>query len=82
MVTSLEENHKLLVTLEENVISGGFGEHVSSFVSEKDLNMKVHIAAIPDVYVEHGNVNRLKEDIGIDADSIFEKVMAVYKEMK
>ena len=82
MVTSLEENHKLLVTLEENVISGGFGEHVSSFVSEKDLNMKVHIAAIPDVYVEHGNVNRLKEDIGIDADSIFEKVLAVYNEMK
>ena len=82
MVTSLEENHKLLVTLEENVISGGFGEHVSSFVSEKDLNMKVHIAAIPDVYVEHGNVDRLKEDICIDADSIFERVFALYKEMK
>ena len=81
MVTSLEKNHKLLVTLEENVISGGFGEHVSSFVSENDLNMRVHIAAIPDVYVEHGNVDRLKEDIGIDADTIFEKVLAVYKEM-
>lgn len=82
MVTSLEKNHKLLVTLEENVISGGFGEHVSSFVSEKDLELKVHIAAIPDVYVEHGNVDRLKEDICIDADSIFERVFALYKEMK
>ena len=81
MVVSLEKNHKLLVTLEENVISGGFGEHVSSFVSEKDLGMKVHIAAIPDAYVEHGNVERLKEDIGIDENTIFEKVYALYKEM-
>ena len=81
MVTSLERNHRLLVTLEENVISGGFGEHVSSFVSEKDLNMKVHIAAIPDAYVEHGNVERLKEDIGIDENTIFEKVLELYKEL-
>ncbi len=81
MVCALEKNHKLLVTLEENVISGGFGEHVSSFVSEKDLNMKVHIAAIPDAYVEHGNVDRLKEDIGIDENSIFERVLALYKEI-
>ena len=81
MVTSLEQNHRLLVTLEENVISGGFGEHVSSFVSEKDLNMKVHIAAIPDAYVEHGNVERLKEDIGIDDNTIFEKVLELYKEL-
>ena len=79
MVVSLEKNHKLLVTLEENVISGGFGEHVSSFVSEKDLELKVHIVAIPDVYVEHGNVDRLKEDIGIDENTIFEKILAIYK---
>ena len=81
MVVSLEKNHKLLVTLEENVISGGFGEHVSSFVSEKDLDLKVHIAAIPDIYVEHGNVDRLKEDIGIDENTIFEKVLEIYKEL-
>ena len=81
MVVSLEKNHKLLVTLEENVISGGFGEHVSSFVSEKDLELKVHIVAIPDVYVEHGNVDRLKEDIGIDENTIFEKILAIYKEL-
>lgn len=75
MVVSLAKEHDILVTLEENVRSGGFGEHISSFVNEKDLEVKVQIIAIPDAYVEHGNVNILKKDIGIDADTIYEKVL-------
>lgn len=82
MVTSLVQNHSLLVTMEENVTSGGFGEHVASYVCQEDLDMKVQIVAIPDAYVEHGNVERLKEDIGIDADSVYKKVLDVYKTMK
>ena len=81
MVTSLEKTHKLLVTMEENVTSGGFGEHVSSYVSEQDLDLRVQIIAIPDAYVEHGNVEQLKEDIGIDAHSVYNKVLDVYKTM-
>ena len=79
MVVSLAKDHDILVTLEENVLSGGFGEHVSSFVSEKDLELKVRIVAIPDAYVEHGNVSILKKDIGIDADTIYEKVSELLK---
>ena len=80
-VATLAKDHKLLVTMEENVTSGGFGEHVAAYVNENDLNIKVQIVAIPDAYVEHGNVDRLKEDIGIDAKSVFEKVMNLYKQM-
>lgn len=79
MVVSLAKEHDILVTLEENVLSGGFGEHVSSFVGEKDLELKVQIVAIPDAYVEHGNVSILKKDIGIDADTIYEKVIELLK---
>ena len=81
MVTSLVEKHKLLVTMEENVASGGFGEHVASYVNENDLNIKVQVVAIPDAYVEHGNVDRLKEDIGIDANSVYERVLNLYNQM-
>ena len=80
-VNELTQNHKLLVTMEENVTSGGFGEHVASYVNENDLDIKVQVIAIPDVYVEHGNVDRLKEDIGIDANSIYERVLNLYKQM-
>ena len=78
LITSLADNHKLLVTMEENVASGGFGEHVSAFVNEQDLDLKVQIAAIPNAYVEHGNVERLKEDIGIDAGSIYSAIKKMY----
>ena len=78
LITSLVDNHKLLVTMEENVASGGFGEHVSAFVNEQDLDLKVQIAAIPNAYVEHGNVERLKEDIGIDAGSIYSAIKKMY----
>ena len=38
-VEELTKNHKLLVTMEENVTSGGLGEHVASYVNENDLDM-------------------------------------------
>ena len=80
-VKELTQNHTLLVTMEENVTSGGFGEHVASYVNENDLDIKVQVVAIPDAYVEHGNVDRLKEDIGIDAKSVYEKILNIYKQM-
>ena len=80
-VDRLVFNHKLLVTMEENVMSGGFGEHVATYVSANDWDIKVQIVAIPDAYVEHGNVARLKEDIGIDVQSIYQKIIRTYYEM-
>ena len=68
-VRDLCGEHTLLVTMEENVASGGFGEHISAFVKEEELDLSVLSIAIPDCYVEHGNVNVLKEKLGLDADS-------------
>jgi 1-deoxy-D-xylulose-5-phosphate synthase len=61
--------------LEENVISGGFGESVLRFVTSMDLNTKVVPIAIPNVYVEHGNLDILKKEIYLDKDSIVKKIL-------
>ena len=82
MVATLAKEHRLLVTTEENVASGGFGEHVLAYVNHKNLDLKVQIIAIPDTYVEHGSVDILKEKIGIDADSVYRKVLDIYETMK
>lgn len=74
-IENLTDNHTLLVTLEENVLSGGFGEHVASFVKEAALDIDVMTVAIPDAYVEHGNVTQLKKLLGIDADSVAERIL-------
>lgn len=74
MVRRLAQKHKLLVTLEENVASGGYGEKVRELVDAEKLNVRVLAIAVPDEYVEHGNVDILKKEIGIDENSILEKI--------
>jgi len=76
MITKLTENHNLIVTLEENVGSGGFGERVREFIDKEGSLVKLITVTIPDEYVEHGNVELLKKEIGIDEDSVFNKIVS------
>ena len=78
MLKTVASEHKLLVTLEENVENGGFGEHVLRYLTENHLQTEFLACAIPDEYVEHGNVELLKQEVGIDARTITEKVITTY----
>ncbi len=64
------QDHSLIVTMEENVASGGFGEKVRDYLDESGYRGKLLTISIPDEYVEHGNVDILREEVGIDAYSI------------
>lgn len=78
MLEKLADTHKLVVTLEENVISGGFGEHVTEFYSQKQSEVQLINIAIGDTYVEHGNVEILRRETGIDKESIIERIFNEY----
>lgn len=73
-------NHKLIVTMEENVLNGGMGEHVTEYYyKDGKYPIRVLNIAIPDEYVEHGNVDILRREVGIDTESIVERTMEAYK---
>lgn len=74
LVDELAEKHDLVVTLEENVLQGGFGLAVTAYLSQYHPKTKVYQVALPDAYVEHGNVSVLRESLGIDSDSIIQKM--------
>ncbi len=74
LVDDLAKNHSHLVTLEENVLQGGFGLQVLAYVHEHYPQVKVLTIALPDTYVEHGNVSLLRETLEIDSDSIIRKM--------
>lgn len=74
LVDDLAKNHSHLVTLEENVLQGGFGLQVLAYVHEHYPQVKVLTIALPDAYVEHGNVSLLRETLEIDSDSIIRKM--------
>lgn len=68
------EGHELIVTLEENVECGGYGEKVLSCMNAHGCRNKYLNISIPDAYVEHGNVEILKQEIGLDAESIVKRI--------
>lgn len=74
-ICQLASSHELLVTMEENVKSGGFGEHVEALLYEKESHVKLLPVAVPDCFVEHGSTEVLRKKLGLDAVSITKKIM-------
>ncbi len=77
-LNDLAQNHRLLVTIEENVRSGGFGEKILEYVNDRGWDIKVLNVSIPDEYVEHGNVALLQKEVGLDAETIVKQVITAY----
>lgn len=78
LLLSLSQDYKLLVTLEENVITGGFGQQVTQFLTDTGQKIKVLQIAIPDVFVEQGSVGKLREETGLDVTSIVKRILVEY----
>lgn len=75
MLEELTKSHSLVVTLEENVRNGGYGDHVLEYISDRRLPLKVLNIALPDEYVEHGNVSLLYKEVGLDPETIAKQII-------
>lgn len=78
LVEQLAQKHELIVTMEENVLQGGFGIAVKAYVQEHYPQVRVLSIGLPDAYVEHGNVSLLRETLKIDSDSIIKTMRESY----
>ena len=78
MVDRLCKNHRLIVTMEENVLRGGMGMCATRYIHEHYPDIRVIQVALPDAYVEHGNVSVLREMLGIDSDSVIRRIFEEY----
>ncbi len=68
-------NHKLFVTMEENVASGGYGEKVREYVDDARLDAQVLSIAIPDRFITHGSVDKLYKELSLDPESIAQRII-------
>lgn len=73
--TLCKKNIKKLVVMEEGVLNGGIGQAIEEYVHDKGYKVEVRLVTIPDAYVEHGNVSKLREALGLDSDSIISKIL-------
>lgn len=70
----LSRDHQWIVTMEENVLKGGFGEACGDYLLAKHEDVRLIHVGVPDVYVEHGGVDQLKKTLHMDAASIVERI--------
>ena len=72
MIDKLSTDHKVIITMEENVPNGGIGDKVAYYVQENHPGVRVIKISLPDNYVEHGDVSVLRKALKIDSDSIID----------
>ncbi len=81
LLEELVEEHRLVVTLEEGVITGGFGQNVASWYEARGISqVQVFPVALPDQFIEHGSVEILREKYGISAERVTERVLALCRD--
>lgn len=78
LLEDLAADHRMIVTIEENVRCGGYGDHVLEYIEDRSLPVQPMAIAIPDEYVEHGNVSLLYKEVGLDPEMIAKKIIATY----
>lgn len=75
LIDEMLESHDIIVTMEENSISGGISQHIAAYMQWKGYTGKKCIsAALPDKYIEHGAPELLKDIYGLMPDKIADKI--------
>lgn len=83
LIGNLAEEIKCVLTVEENVINGGFGSAVLEYLSELNINgLKIKRLGLPDKFIEHGPQNLLRKILGLDAEGIAREALALVGESK
>lgn len=75
MISEISKEHQLIVTIEENVITGAYGSEVQMYVSKNALEVEVLNLGINDQYVEHGSIDSLRKEIGLDIDGMCQSII-------
>lgn len=79
LLRSFDDTYELVVTLEENVKDGGFGERVLAFAEEEDLPFGVEIIALPDRFIPHGSVSYQMKQVGFTPEDICGRIEEYYR---
>jgi 1-deoxy-D-xylulose-5-phosphate synthase len=82
LIRALVAEHDLLVTIEDNVLMGGFGSAVAEDLADRDLlgDARLLRIGLPDRYVTHGKPALLRQEVGLTPEGIVERVLETVRE--
>lgn len=76
LIDNLLKDHDCVITLEDNVITGGFGEQTADYICRRREDVHIEHVAVPDSFITHGSVEQLRKLLGMDAESVAGRVRA------
>ncbi|HSQ88445.1 1-deoxy-D-xylulose-5-phosphate synthase [Romboutsia sp.] len=77
LLNDLFRKYKNVVTVEDNVVTGGFGSRINKFIIDNNYNIKITNIALPEEFVSHGNADEIYEDIGLSPSKIADKIKSL-----
>lgn len=75
LLSKFSKTKKIIITVEDNIVTGGFGSLVSEYIQSTNSTAKVINLGFKDEFIPHGNVDVFYKASGIDSDGILEKVI-------
>ena len=76
LIDNLLKDHDCVITLEDNVITGGFGEQTADYICGRREDVHIEHVAVPDSFITHGSVDQLRKLLGMYAESVAGRVRA------
>ena len=77
LLHELCKKYKTVVTIEDNIISGGFGSRINNFIIDNNYNVKVENIAVSEKFIDHGNIDSLYEAVGLSSKCIASKIKKI-----
>jgi len=74
LLTEILEQYQIVITVEDGVITGGAGEAISVFALKNGYRANIVTLGVPDIFIEHGTTQELKDLAGISTEKILEKI--------
>jgi 1-deoxy-D-xylulose-5-phosphate synthase len=76
LLKAVFNEHSSIITIEDGVISGGFGSAILEFKNQHDLTSSIKILGLPDSFIEHGTQKELHQELGLDSAGIIKTIKA------
>jgi 1-deoxy-D-xylulose-5-phosphate synthase len=68
--------HSVVATVEDNSITGGFGSAIAEILAEMQSPPRLVRIGLPDSFVEHGEIDELREELGLSGQGIADKILS------
>ena len=74
LLTTIFNEYSSIITIEDGIISGGFGSAILEFKNKHELTSPIKILGLPDHFIEHGTQKELYQELGLDSSGIYKTI--------